>query len=78
MKISEYICKLLGHSFDPLLWCMFEIEMKAINRDALKPEIKCRRCKALFQYIPKCEHQFSETSMNCIKCGASRITTTLI
>ena len=52
-KIKEILCKIFGHSFNPILFCMFEIEMKAVNVSDLEPEISCLRCGKIFKYSLK-------------------------
>ena len=48
-KIKRLICKIFGHSFNPIKFCMFEIEMKAINSNQLQPKIQCGRCKKVWR-----------------------------
>jgi len=50
MKIGTFLCWLFGHKFNDIEWVMFNIECKAINVEALKPALVCRRCKKKFIY----------------------------
>jgi len=42
--MKKLLCKLFGHKYDAIEKCVFGIEMSAMNREALKPEISCLRC----------------------------------
>lgn len=54
-KVKDWICKTFGHSFDNVEEVMFRIQIDAINAKNLKPELKCKRCKAIFVALAKKE-----------------------
>jgi len=47
--MRNLFCKIFGHKYDPTEQILFEIELKAINREQLKPVIECQRCGFLIK-----------------------------
>jgi len=42
--MKRLLCRVFGHKLDDIQRAMFEIELKALNTQQLKPSIVCRRC----------------------------------
>ena len=43
-KLKELICRIIGHNFDLMELCIFQIECSAENRKDLEAKCACERC----------------------------------